>query len=373
MSADPIGPSNLPTSPEPDETAPLKLPKTSVVIDLDYGTEQARADLHVQTVCLLILAFVAAGVALFLLRPVLVPFVLALFFAACLKPMVEFQRRYLRAPQPVAVAGTVIAAAIVLTLVGIPLGNSFHDMWTTFQKQFNTFVDKAGHSPVAHRIGISPDAKLPAQPPEWLLSAAGVAWGKVTDITSATFLVIIFALFILLGPPGKRRVKEGILAEIELRVRSYINQMVLLSAITGICVGMTLFVLGVKFAAVFGFLAFLLNFIPTIGSIIATLLPLPIILLSPELGVTSKVLALAIPAAMQVYLGNAVQPRVLGNALDLHPIVVLISLIFWSMIWGLAGAFLATPMTAVLKIVLEKIPATRPLAALLAGKLELVF
>ncbi|HXE52345.1 MAG TPA: AI-2E family transporter, partial [Tepidisphaeraceae bacterium] len=61
------------------------------------------------------------------------------------------------------------------------------------------------------------------------------------------------------------------------------------------------------------------------------------------------------------------------NALDLHPIVVLISLIFWSMIWGLAGAFLATPMTAVLKIVLEKIPATRPLAALLAGKLELVF
>jgi AI-2 transport protein TqsA len=63
----------------------------------------------------------------------------------------------------------------------------------------------------------------------------------------------------------------------------------------------------------------------------------------------------------------------LGNALDLHPIVILLSLIFWSMIWGVAGAFLATPMTAVLRIVLERIPATRPLANILAGRLDAVF
>jgi AI-2 transport protein TqsA len=123
----------------------------------------------------------------------------------------------------------------------------------------------------------------------------------------------------------------------------------------------------------FGFLAFLLNFIPTVGSIIATLLPLPVVLLSPELSVTTKILALAVPAALQIVLGNAIQPKVLGNALDLHPIVILISLIFWSMIWGVAGAFLATPMTAVLRIVLERIPATKPLSEILAGRLDSVF
>ena len=89
--------------------------------------------------------------------------------------------------------------------------------------------------------------------------------------------------------------------------------------------------------------------------------------------VWQKVCALVFPAVIQIWLGNAVQPRMLGNALDLHPIVILISLIFWSMIWGVPGAFLATPMTAVIRIVLEKIPTTRPLAELLAGRLDAVF
>lgn len=376
MPVNPLGTPTLPPQrPEPDlkTEVQLKIPRSDSLDELVGSSAQARADLHVQTVCMLILAFVATGVALFELRPVLVPFVLALFFAACLKPLIEFQRRYLRAPQPVAVAGTIILAAAIITLIGIPLSESFQRMWPIFRLQFNQFVEKAAHIPPLQRLGFAADTKLPDQPPDWMLSAAGIAAGKVTDFATATFLVIIFALFILLGRPGEARPKTGLLAEIEVRVQRYIGQMVLLSAITGISVGVVLFVLGVKFAAVFGFLAFLLNFIPTIGSIIATLLPLPIILLSPELGVTAKVLALVIPAVIQLYLGNALQPRVLGNALDLHPIVVLISLIFWSMIWGLAGAFLATPMTAVLKIVLEKIPATRPLAALLAGRLELVF
>src|SRR5579859_1423264 len=79
-------------------------PQPDVIVDVVATSEQARADLHVQTVCLLILAFLATGVGLWLLRPVLVPFVLALFFSACLKPVIDFQRRHLRFPQPVAVA-----------------------------------------------------------------------------------------------------------------------------------------------------------------------------------------------------------------------------------------------------------------------------
>jgi AI-2 transport protein TqsA len=349
--------------------------------------EQARADLHVQTICLLILAFVAAGVALYLLRPVLVPFVLALFFAACLKPVIEFQKRKLRFPQWLAVAGAVILAATVIFSIGVPIGASINNMKPGFQQQFDQFLDRAARVVPLERFGIKPSVPaaepptpptLPAHPwadglTSYLFSAVGSAVGEVTGLASATLLVIIFSLFILLGRRGEQQEPSGLLAEIEIRVQRYINQMVLLSAITGIGVGIVLRVLGVKYAVVFGFMAFLLNFIPTVGSLVATLLPLPIILLSPEMGPWAKTLALVLPAAMQIYLGYAVQPRILGNALDLHPIVILISLIFWGMIWGLPGAFLATPITAVLRIVLEKIPATRPVAELLAGRLSAVF
>ncbi|HSU66197.1 MAG TPA: AI-2E family transporter [Tepidisphaeraceae bacterium] len=372
MAASPLGSSAPSAPPEPVEQQHLGL----IASDLEVFTtsveeaEQARADLHVQTVCLLILAFVAAGVALYLLRPVLVPFVLALFFAACLKPLIAFEQRKLRMPQPVAVAGAILVAFVLIGLIGLPLVAAIVKMQPEFRSYFDqsvmTFVQKLP----LQRFGLSaPNVRIPDEATSWFFSAVG----KVTDLASATLLVTIFTLFILLGRRGEKQKSLGMLFEIELRVQRYINQMVLLSAIAGILVGVVLAVLHVKFAAVFGFLAFLLNFIPTVGSIIATLLPLPIILLSPEMGPTAKILSIAVPAAIQIYLGNAVQPRVLGNALDLHPIVILISLIFWSMIWGLPGAFLATPMTAVLRIVLEKIPATRPLADLLAGRLSAVF
>jgi AI-2 transport protein TqsA len=128
--------------------------------------------------------------------------------------------------------------------------------------------------------------------------------------------------------------------------------------------------LNVEYAFLFGFLAFLLNFIPNIGSIIATLLPVPVVLLSPELSVTAKVLALALPAVFQFLLGNVVQPKIQGSMLELHPVAVLMALIFFGMIWGISGAFLAAPITAVIKIILERIPETRPMADLLAGNLD---
>ena len=333
-------------------------------------SEQARADLHVQTICLLILAFVAAGVALWLLRPVLVPFVLALFFAACLKPLIEFQRRYFRFPQPVAVFGALLVAVGLIVLIGFPLINSVEEIQGPFYENVKKFFHQGSQG--LQRFGLSAPFAVPEMK-DWPFSGISSVLGAGLGAASATVLVIIFTLFLLLG----RRVGRGngMLYEIDLRVQLYIRQMVVLSAVAGVLVGLVLGILGIgpKFAVVFGFFAFLLNFIPTVGSIIATLLPLPVILLSAQMGLPSKILAMAIPAALQIYLGNAVQPRVLGNALDLHPIVVLISLIFWSMIWGLPGAFLATPMTAVLRIVLEKIPATRPLAMLLAGRLDLVF
>ena len=332
---------------------------------------QAEADLHVQTVCLLILAFLAAGVGLWLLRPVLVPFVLALFFAACLKPIIAFQMRYMRMPKPLAVVGAIIFAAAIIALIGIPLSTSIQHMWPTFKIKLDQFNVSATEHLNRWHIPNPLAGSLAENANNWSDSISS-AFVQAGGIASRTFLVIVFTLFILLGRPGRKATPSGVRAEIELRVQSYITQMVLLSAVSGILVGLVLWMLGVKLAAMFGFLAFLLNFIPTIGSLIATLLPLPVILIDESMSVPIQIMAIAIPAAIQVWLGNWVQPRVLGNALDLHPIVILISLIFWSMIWGLAGAFLATPMTAVLRIVLERFDATRPVAELLAGRIDAV-
>ena len=178
-------------------------------------------------------------------------------------------------------------------------------------------------------------------------------------------------IFILLGRTEGERSSSPLLDEIETRVKRYIGQTVFFSAFTGLVVAALLGVLGCEFAGVFGFLAFLLNFIPSVGAVIATLLPLPVILLSPDMTPTAKVLAMALPGGIQFAIG-LIQPKVQGGALELHPVVVLMSLIFFGMIWGLVGAFLATPIAGVIKIIFERIEATRPLAAAMAGKLDLV-
>ncbi len=92
---------------------------------------------------------------------------------------------------------------------------------------------------------------------------------------------------------------------------------VLISALTGFLVALTLGILHVPFATLFGFLAFLLNFIPNIGAIIATLLPLPIVYLDPNMTIPAKLLALILPSAIQLVIGSF-QPKWVGNSLQLH-------------------------------------------------------
>ena len=143
---------------------------------------------------------------------------------------------------------------------------------------------------------------------------------------------------------------------------------VLLSVLTGVLAGVTLAILGVELAFVFGFFAFLLNFIPSLGSLIATLLPLPIVLLSPDLSTAVKVLAFVIPGSIQFVIGNIMEPKIMGSSLDLHPVTILTSLIFFGMLWGVVGMLLAAPITAVIKILCERLEITRPVAELLAGR-----
>ena len=196
------------------------------------------------------------------------------------------------------------------------------------------------------------------------------ATGMVLDLLSNTFLVLLFAVYLLMGSSLQRSTqRDGMWGKIDDRVRRYIVTKVLLSALTGLAVALILWLLGINLALVFGLLAFLLNFIPNIGSIIATLLPLPMVLVQPDATPLTMSLALILPGVVQMTVGNVVEPKLIGDALELHPITVLLALIVWGMLWGGVGMVLAAPLTAIIKILLDGGEHTRPLARLLAGDL----
>jgi AI-2 transport protein TqsA len=335
---------------------------------------ETQAGSKVGTACLLVVAFVAAGVALSLLRQVLVPFVLALFFAYSLGAVIDFQVRRLRMPRGVAILTTAVVGLAVLTLVTLVVVASVTEM----ARDINTYRDQVDavvawvteHLPLED-LGIKRD---PVTGNLFTISQANVpaaiaaVLDEVKSLVANGALVLVFLILLLVGgSKGLVVRRNSLLEEIAQRVRAYTFQMLLLSAVTGVLVGGVLAVLGIRFALVFGFLAFLLNFIPTIGAAVATLLPLPVVVLTPGLSTTTKVLAIALPAVIQALIGNLVQPKMLGRSFGLHPVAIVLALIFFGTIWGVVGAFLATPITAVIKVLLERIPETRFVAAPLAG------
>ncbi|MCX7031885.1 MAG: AI-2E family transporter, partial [Spirochaetes bacterium] len=125
-----------------------------------------------------------------------------------------------------------------------------------------------------------------------------------------------------------------------------------------------LLALRVEFAFVWGFLAFLLNFVPGAGPVVAIALPVLIAAAAHAFWPTA-VLVVGLLGALHVGLSNALEPKLMGDHLDLSFLVVFVSLLFWGWLWGAAGVLLAVPLTATVKIVLEHIPRTRRFAVLL--------
>jgi AI-2 transport protein TqsA len=201
---------------------------------------------------------------------------------------------------------------------------------------------------------------------------AGVAQvsAALMDILTSATMVLIFTFFLLLGGSTVALPRAGIWAEIVTKIRSYIVTKTIISVFTGAAFGLVLWLYGIPLAVVFALLAFLLNFIPSIGPIIASLLPLPVILLSPDLGSGAMVVVIALTAGIQFISGNVVEPKIMGDSFQLHPVAVLLSLMLWGMIWGIIGMVLATPITAALKILFERFDHTRPIAQMLAGRFD---
>jgi AI-2 transport protein TqsA len=328
----------------------------------------------VQTTCLVILAVLALGAALAWLRPVMIPFVLAVFIAISLAPLIEMQVKHARVPRPLALLTTVLITGILLLMLGSLVSASVRQLSENSQLY-------------ASRLALLAErtvAILPDDVEEWVDKAdlrdliqspvqtvGGVLMGTtnaILDVLSKSLMVFLFVTFLLIGAPTAR--VEGVWLDAQASIQRYLITKAVISAATGLLVGLTLTVLGVDLALVFGLLAFLLNFIPSIGSIIATLLPLPIVIVSPSISYTAAVAAIAIPGAIQLTIGNVLEPRIMGDRLDLHPVTVLLGLMVWGMLWGIVGMLLATPMMAIIKMILARFDGSRPVADLMAGRLH---
>jgi len=336
---------------------------------------------RIQTVCLLILTALGITGALYFFASVMIPFVLAIFLTLCLTPVIDVQMKLLRIPRRTAILTTVTVGCALLILGAFLVtkaANEIIENKDDYGKQFQQLLVKTR--------GLLPpewytDPKNPsADSSESLIRVPANTIRKVlTDTASSIMgvisnglLVVIFMIFMIAGKGTYKASPGSLWWEVESRIKRYVLTMILTSGITGVLVGLALTALGVNFGWMFGFLAFLLNFIPSIGSIIATILPLPVALIDPELGMVSKILVLVIPGIIQFTIGNLIQPKMMGESLDLHPVVVLMSLIFFGTIWGIIGMFLAVPITAVVKIFLQRFGYTRAISDFISWKTDML-
>ena len=358
------------------------------------------------TISLVVLAALAIGIILIFAKKILIPFVLAVFVFQISSPILDFQVLRLKWPRSLAVVFTLLIVGLFMALLSYLMADAMFKILAAVREYgtyFLNFVDKVfawlDQLTTKFDVGFGfgkadPNAVMMADPniPEAVIQepAAGNpnellrnlvvqgvqkglpiiisnAWGTITGFLSGFVLVSIFVIFLLIGR-NPHIAQKGIYADIDHGVRHYLTIKTLMSAATGTLVWIILSLFGLPLAGVFGILAFLLNFIPSIGSIIATLLPIPIAVAQYH-NPWFAALVVACPGAVQMVIGNGIEPRMMGKGLNLHPITVLLALAFWGLLWGIPGMFLAVPMTAVIRIVLMQFETLRPVGLLLAGRL----
>lgn len=201
--------------------------------------------------------------------------------------------------------------------------------------------------------------------------------GSGFDFIKGLLLVVIYMVFIFLEQAVFRRkilsiagdareTAEEVLDNFGRGIQRYLGVKTIVSLVTGGLCYSVLIALDIPYALLFGFLTFLLNYIPTFGSIIAAIFP-TVTALAIEESWNKAFIVMFTYLAVNLTLGSFLEPRILGRELKLSPIVIVISVVFWGGLWGIVGAFLAVPLTSAAQIILDSHETTRPIAVLLSS------
>jgi len=310
-------------------------------------------------------------------QALLVPFLLAFFISIiCAGPFFWLQQH--KVPAPVAlllvISFVMLGGLVVLTLVGTSV-NDFTNQLPFYQEKLRSqtillfdWLDKLG-------IKLSKQVLLEHFDPGALMQSAASMLATAGGVLTNSFLILLTVIFILLEAAGMPNKLHAALADADSSlasfekfvnsVRQYLAIKTLVSIATGAVVAIGLFLMGLDYALLWGMLAFLLNYVPNIGSIIAAI---PAILLAVvQLGPLYALFVAVLYLATNVIMGNAVEPRLMGQKLGLSALVVFLSLVFWGWILGPVGMLLSVPLTMIVKIALEVNDSTRWLAILLSS------
>lgn len=200
----------------------------------------------------------------------------------------------------------------------------------------------------------------------------------LTSVAGSTGLILIYLIFLFLeqksfsnklkalvqGPQQEQDILR-IIRKIQSDIRLYLGIKTFTSSLTGILSYLIMSSLNLEFASFWALLIFLLNYIPSIGSILATIFPSLLALMQYDL--TAPFFGVAIGVSLlQFLIGNILEPRLMGNSLNLSPLVILFSLTFWGSIWGIPGAFLCVPIMVILMIILSHFKTTQPMAIMMS-------
>ena len=325
-------------------------------------------------------AFVIVVSGLRFAASITVPFLLAVFIAViAAPPMFWLQNRGV--PKLVAMLLVTVAVLIVGLFMAALVGTSLND----FSAAIPTYSDRLGNEMNRMMawlnqkgIHVPSDITHNAFDPAAAMKFVGQLFSGLSNLLTNTFLIMMTVVFILLETsslpvklqavfrdPQKSMQK---LQQLGASLNHYVTLKTLMSLLTGVSIAIWLEIIGVDYPVLWGMLAFLLNFIPNIGSIIAAI---PTILLAlVQAGYHLALLTALGYLAVNMVVGNIIEPKVMGRGLGLSTLVVFLSLVFWGWILGPVGMLLSVPLTMMVKVAMEANDDTRWIAVLLGSEAD---
>ena len=309
----------------------------------------------------------------------LVPFLLAVFFALiALRPMLWLQDH--RVPSVLAALVIVVAMMLILAVVGGVLGNSIAEFTAAlpaYQAQVANLVTNIGNF-IANLLGEEQRVQNVTEliDPGFAMGFAANILTSLQGVLTNTFLILFTMVFILLEAASmgvKARAAFGTGAQVFDKPRKFLHNLgrylgikTIVSLMTGFAAWVLALVVGLDFPLLWGMLAFLFNYIPTIGSIIAAVPAVMLALI--QLGVPEATSTAIGFFAINMVFGAALEPRLMGYGVGISPLIVFVGLVFWGWIFGPVGMLLSVPLTMTLKMALESGEGTRWIAILIGSE-----
>ena len=336
----------------------------------------------------ILLAFVITVFFLKELRNIFIPLFLAVFFAFLFGPMVAFFSKK-KVPNFVIMILLLIIVSVVLFLIGTVVYASI----TSFANEFPKYQDKAiiGFNEFMSQLKIPiEDARYFFQDKvNWLEIADRMSlqsfitstMGSFVDFIVSLILMILLLMFMIAerkninerleGLIRKRRsnFKPGIVTEIQKKIQTYVSRKTVISLGTAVSAMIIMSSFRLDFVVILGVLTFVLNFVPSIGSIIATIFPISVYLL--QYGFDGNFVLMSILLISSQFLfGNVLDPRYLGQGLKLSPLFIIVSLFFWAWLWGPIGMILCVPIQSIIALILQNSGGAFTIRAIMGETLE---